>query len=255
MKLISLNTWGGRVGKDSFLPFFSKYRETDIFCLQEVWHGGEEMVGEMAGGRVMSGILTTLFPDVSKLLPEHVPYFHPHFKHYYGLATFMRKDIPVMREGDIFVYGEKGFISSEDVGDHARNIEFLEIQTENGPLTVINFHGLWRQGIGKGDIPERLAQAEAIVSFLKTLTTPIILCGDFNLTPETESMQKLEALGLRNLTREAGVVSTRTSHYDKPQKRDMAIDHMLVSKEITVKDFKVLPDEVSDHAPLYLEFT
>ncbi len=64
-------------------------------------------------------------------------------------------------------------------------------------------------------------------------------------------MKKLEDFGLRNLIKEYGITSTRTSFYTKPEK---FADYMLVSPGVEVKDFKVLPDEVSDHSPLYLEF-
>ena len=105
--------------------------------------------------------------------------------------------------------------------------------------------------IGKEDNPDRLQQSANIVRFIRTLKTPIIFCGDFNLLPDSESIKILEDAGLKNLIREYGVTSTRTSFYKKPGK---FADYAFVSKEVIVKDFKVLPDEVSDHAPLLIEF-
>jgi exonuclease III len=254
MKLISLNTWGGRAGKDIFLDFFRLYQDVDIFCLQEVWSGGEEMAGVMAGGRVTRNILHTLLSDVTALLPNHQPFFRISFRDYYGLAIFVKKGITVREEGDTFVYKDYGFIAEGDPGDHARNMQYIAFDTQRGPRTVLNFHGMWKRGLGKHDTLERVEQSERIVSFLHTVETPLILCGDFNLVPDTESMKMLETTGLRNLTREHDVVSTRTSLYDKPEKRDMAIDHILVSPEIRVKEFMVLPQEVSDHNALLLHF-
>jgi len=60
----------------------------------------------------------------------------------------------------------------------------------------------------------------------------------------------LEESGLRNLIKEYSIKNTRTSHYSKEGKY---ADYALVSPEISVLDFRVLPDEVSDHAALYLE--
>ena len=77
------------------------------------------------------------------------------------------------------------------------------------------------------------------------------MSGDFNLLPDTQSIKKLENFGLRNLVKEYNITSTRTSFYTKSEK---FADYAFVSSEIAVKDFKVLPDEVSDHSPLYLEF-
>ena len=60
-----------------------------------------------------------------------------------------------------------------------------------------------------------------------------------------------EKLGLRNLVKENGVTSTRTSLYSKPEK---FADYAFVSPGIEVADFKILPDEMSDHVPMYTEF-
>jgi endonuclease/exonuclease/phosphatase family metal-dependent hydrolase len=165
----------------------------------------------------------------------------------------VRKDHQVIAEGDVFVYREKGFISNDDIGNHARNIQYVTIETASGPLTVINFHGLWTnvgEGKWKNDNPERLEQSERILEFTKKLQNPFVLCGDFNLLPDTKSIQMFEDAGLRNLIREFGVTSTRTSFYTKPVK---FADYAFISKGINLKDFKVLPDEVSDHAPLLME--
>ena len=37
MKIITLNTWGGRAGEERLLDFFNTHKDdTDIFCLQEI---------------------------------------------------------------------------------------------------------------------------------------------------------------------------------------------------------------------------
>jgi endonuclease/exonuclease/phosphatase (EEP) superfamily protein YafD len=120
-----------------------------------------------------------------------------------------------------------------------------------GVRTVAHLHGLWN-GQGKGDSPDRLLQSDNIVHFLQSLDGPHIFCGDLNLLPDTESLKKLEAAGMRNLIKEFGITSTRSSLYTKPLR---FADYMFVSGGIKVKDFKVLPDEVSDHLALYLEFS
>ena len=78
-----------------------------------------------------------------------------------------------------------------------------------------------------------------------------MLCGDFNLAPDTQSLRMLEAAGLRNLVAEFGVTSTRTSLYRRPER---FADYVFVSPGVDVSAFRVLPDEVSDHAPLMLQF-
>ena len=96
-----------------------------------------------------------------------------------------------------------------------------------------------------------MLQSDNIIRFLKTVKEPYVFCGDLNLTPDTESLRKLEASGMRNLIKEFGITSTRSSFYKKPMR---FADYVFVSDGITVKEFKTLPDEVSDHLALYLEF-
>ena len=130
-----------------------------------------------------------------------------------------------------------------------RNLLHTEIEQKNKRLSIINFHGLWN-GEGKGDSSDRLKQSDNIVRFVKDCSSPVVLCGDFNLSPDTESIKRIENAGLRNLIKEYGVTSTRTSHYTKPEKH---ANYVFVSSDIEVKDFRVLPEEVSDHRALMVE--
>ncbi len=254
MNLITLNTWGGRAGKTNLLSFFERYRETAIFCLQEIWAAPyEHLNGHAAGGLAIdhSNILVHGRQKIADILDNHTSYFRPHFMDNYGLLSLVRKDIPLVTEGDVFVHKEKGFMPAGDIGMHARNMQFVTIETPHGQRSILNFHGLWN-GQGKGDSAERLTQSDRIIAFLKTLNHPYVLAGDFNLTPATESIKKLERSGMRNLITEYGIASTRTSFYTKPEK---FADYVFVSEGITINDFRVLPDEVSDHNALYLDFT
>lgn len=255
MKIISLNTWGGKAGKEKLLAFFRENADTtDIFCLQEIWAAPyEHLDGQSAGGSILdhSQILVYGLQEISAILPNHVAFFRPHFGDHFGLLMFVHKNLAVIGEGDVFVYKHKGYMPEGDAGNHARNIQYVTIETETGALTVINFHGLWAgREKGKGDTADRLEQTERIIEFTKQIQNPFVLCGDFNLLPDTQSLKKLEEAGLRNLIKESGVTSTRTSFYTKPEK---FADYAFVTKSLCVQDFRVLPDEVSDHAPLLIE--
>lgn len=253
MKIISLNTWGGRVGKETLLNFFNAHKDTvDIFCLQEIWsaeHG--DLEGKSAGGVPLENekIMIQGMQEIAATLHDHVSYFRPHLFDHYGLQLLVRKNISVIEEGECFVYKEKGYVPEEDLGRHARNIQYVTFERNGTPFTVINFHGLWN-GKGKGDSDERIEQTRNILAFTKKLSHDFVLCGDFNLLPDTESITLFEDAGLINLIKTHGITSTRTSFYTKPVPY---ADYAFVTKGVTVKDFKVLPDEVSDHSALYLE--
>ncbi len=254
MKLISLNIWGGRAGKEKLLSFFKDHSDIDIFCLQEVWSAPYgHLEGATIGGTITfnDDVMTEGKQEIAAALPEHEVFFHPHHLENYGLMMLVKKSFSVTDSGDVFVHKHRGYIPEGDVGNHARNIQYVTVNTSAGKRTIINFHGLWTNGTWKEDTYDRLVQSENIAAFLKDVGNPFILCGDFNLLPETESLKRLEDLGLRNLIKEYGITSTRTSYYTKEGK---FADYALVSNGIDVKDFKILPDEVSDHSPMHLEF-
>lgn len=245
MKLISLNTWSGRAGKENLWDFFHKHKDVDIFCLQEVWEGGHEYSHEWE-----EGIDTVLFTNISNILKEHSAFFRPHHMDHYGLAIFAKKNLKIIEEGDIFVFKEKEDVFEKVSENHARNLQYVNIETPGGLRTIINFHGLWN-GLGKEDTDERLKQSDNIITFLKKISNPHILTGDFNLLPETKSLKKLEEIGLINLIKKFKITSTRSSHYKKSVR---FADYILVSNEIRINEFKILPDKISDHLAMYLDF-
>lgn len=241
MKLVTLNTWGGRVHKP-LLKFLSENKDIDIFCFQEIYHNATK---EVVGSDYHDDALN-LHNDISDILLNHLGYFRPSFGESYGLSIFVKKEIQVIGEGDLLIYEVQNYITG---GNHPRNLHWVEINKDGESLTVINVHGLWN-GNGKTDTPDRLEQSRRIKDFMDSIKGKKILCGDFNLLPDTESVKLLES-GMKNLVKEYGVTSTRSALYTKPIK---FADYIFVSKDIEVKDFKVLLDEVSDHLPLLVEF-
>ncbi|MES2006975.1 MAG: endonuclease/exonuclease/phosphatase family protein [Patescibacteria group bacterium] len=246
MKLITLNVWDGRMAKE-LEEFFARHTDVDIFCFQEVYHQG-------AGKDKWAGTQHVNFEHLDTLkkqLSNYQCFYHPHLGDWWGLAMFIKKGINVIDSGEIYVHKEQGYnYDLELLGHTAKNVQYASIETEMGPRTILNFHGLYT-GKGKEDTHERVMQSQNIVAFLKTLENPYVLAGDFNLNPTTESMNLLEAHGMRNLIKEFGYTSTRTPLYEKDGK---FADYVFVSGGIDALDFSVLPDVVSDHSPLYLEF-
>ncbi|MEK7549850.1 MAG: endonuclease/exonuclease/phosphatase family protein [Patescibacteria group bacterium] len=239
MKIISLNTWAGRIHQP-LMDFFKKNKDIDIFCLQEIYHEAE---GKEPDAR--SEDAHNLFIDIKNALPLYEGYFRPAFEDFYGQAIFIRKNITIEEEGDVFIFENN---NPEQRGIHSRNLQYIRLNISGKPTLIANVHGLWN-GQGKTDTPDRLEQSRKISEFLNKSSDQKILCGDFNLSPDTESLAIVEK-GMRNLVKEHGITSTRTSFYDKENK---FADYILVSSEVIVKDFRVLPDEVSDHSPLLIE--
>ncbi len=247
MKLITLNTWGGKVYQP-LLEFLSKNKDVDIFCFQEIFHNLDE---KMSTGYFITanGVCKKLFNDLKEILRNHEGYFCPVHGAFYGLATFVKKNIRVAEVGDILLYKNDNFDPNDDFIDHTRKLQWLRIQGDTDTI-IMNVHGHWT-GKDKEDNPARFHQSKEITNLLEKFSDlPRILCGDFNLRPATESIRMLEK-NMINLVVKNGITSTRTSLYSKPEK---FADYIFISPEVEVIDFKILPDVVSDHAPLLLEF-
>jgi endonuclease/exonuclease/phosphatase family metal-dependent hydrolase len=192
-----------------------------------------------------------MFSQVGDILQNYEKIFAPADEDGdYGLAIYYKKSLLLRSDGNIMIHDKTEYFPDPDVTAPKRNLQYLTLQIEDQQkVSILNFHGLWN-GQGKGDTEDRLQQSEKIIAFLKTINHPFVLGGDFNLSPGTQSLKMFEDFGLRNLIKESGITSTRTSYYTKENK---FADYVFVSKGVQVEDFKVLPDEVSDHAPLYVK--
>lgn len=253
MKIVTLNTWGGRAGSQGLLDFFAKYRDSvDIFCLQEMWSAPyENLEGQIVGGVDLSNenIMTTGVQQISALLDDYTAYFRPSYTNHYGLMMLVKKTVDVIEEDEVFVYKDKYYVPTGDQGNHQRNIQYVKFMHNGTMLNVINFHGLWN-GQGKTDTDDRILQSQKIIDFISGVNGDIVLCGDFNLLPDTQSLQMFRDFGLRDLVSEYNIQSTRTSLYKKPIR---LADYAFTSSNLQIADFKVLPEEVSDHNALMIE--
>lgn len=253
MKLISLNTWGGRSLYPLLNFFKNRVGNTDIFCLQEVYNADQKRINERHPEEHIRG---DLFLKLSDILKDFQGFFARFDDNPYraSLTFFIRKSIQAKEVRDFLVYEPK---QPQEKGSRvfsARKLQFAKICYKGAEHTILNFHGLWNAG-PKTDTEDRIAQSLTVKQFLEKTPGSKILCGDFNLLPETQSMKIIET-GMRNLIREHDVKSTRTvlyRHYDNPEEPNFA-DYVLLTPDVKVLNFEVLPDIISDHSPLYLEY-
>lgn len=241
MKLISLNLWGGRI-KEPLFEFLASNQDVDIFCFQEIYNKAQH---KMANDNLEP--VLNLYSELQILLPNHKSFFRPVIRNEYGIGTFVKSDIEVLEEDEIKIFENLNYPGMG--GNHSRNLQWLHCVDGDTKFSIINVHGLWN-GLGKFDSPDRLEQSKRIKDFISRTFTPKILCGDFNLRPDTESLCMLET-GMDNLIKKNNITSTRSNLYTKEEK---FADYVFVSSEIKVNNFEVLPDEVSDHLALKLEF-
>ena len=254
MKIISLNVWGGILWEDLQAFLAKNAADTTLFCLQEMTSSRQSRVLD---AMKMPGAphISDLFERITALLPEFTGHFGLELKGIaatdvdYGSAVFVRKEAGPYAYAETFPYG-----AEEDRSQGAgQAFEFTSriMQTvafERERVAVHNYHGIWTGG-GKGDNAARIQQSQAIDAAMRTYELPQLLCGDLNLWPDTESLAILTR-GRRDLIKENGVTSTRSSYYLQENK---FADYAIATPDLAVKRFAVLPDEVSDHLALEIE--
>ncbi|MEK9176433.1 MAG: endonuclease/exonuclease/phosphatase family protein [Patescibacteria group bacterium] len=259
MKLINLNIWTGKI-HSPLIEFIKKHRnDTDIFCFQEVSKSNRNIITHDTHSN-MIGELVELLPDFNyNFAPIGEGYDTKgpvDFQLLIGQATFVKKDLKIIDEGDIFVYrklGDMGIPHPDGRPDFPRNFLYSEIEKEGKKFLVLNIHGFWEPK-PKYDTPQRFTQSRMILDFISKYNCPKIIAGDLNLSMDTHSIKMLEEK-LKNLVKEYGFTTTRSGLYDPYYRsHDKFADYIFVSRDFEIKDFKVLEDQVSDHLPLYLNF-
>jgi len=252
MKLITLNAWGGKL-YEPLIDFLKNHsQDTDIFFFQDILFGKEAGFSPIQKGRinlfdemknVLSDFNTFVFRDPEEsfihgeVLPKDIGC---------GQAIFVKKNIEVKESG-----GFRGLdrITDDDIAPG--RFQWLSLSSDEvRDIVLVNFHGMWQKGSNKLDTPERLIQSRKMHEFLGSHTGKKLIAGDFNMVPDGEAMSILEE-GMVNLIKKYNITSTRSSHYPKEEK---FADYVLVSEDVEVKDFKVFPDEISDHLAVGVDF-
>lgn len=238
MKIIFLNSWYGKVGKMYFEFIKENKNIVDIFCFTEVD--------------------PHLYSKLEEILEDHRGFyakgvFDNHLEKIYGQGIFFKKGISFK-----LLRRLKAPDDELDIDKFAFSLIF-KIYVEESEFYLVNVHGISRPG-SKFDTPGRIKQSENIINFFKTKKTrlPVIVGGDFNLMPDTKSVELFEENGFRNLIKEFSIRETRnkiTWEEFKDQKdfvKQHFADFVFVTTDIGVKNFEVPKIDVSDHLPLVL---
>ena len=264
MEILCLNVWGGKL-HDGLLPFVAG-AGADVLCLQEVIDTPATLADQLTyrDGEHVLPQRANLFAELLAALPEHRGTICPaatgllwdgdvSVPSRWGIATFVRADLPVIAQVQGFVhkgYGTHGF------GAHPRSRSAHAVRVfdhaADRAVTVAHMHGL-RDLRGKMDTPERASQARRFMDLARQVAEPgdiTALCGDFNVSADSETLAILGRAGFSDLVTTRGHAGTRTCHYAKPGR---FADYMLVDDPAAVRQFDVIrTPEVSDHCPLLL---
>ncbi len=259
MKLVSFNIWSATQGEPLFEYLKELKPETEIFCLQEIFNA------ESNAPELSSGARLHVLHELQAMMPEYNCYYAASSMGFevdkpapwpvsFGKAVFVKKSIPVQSYASYNLFDTREVPGTSPEEGYVV-LQALGIEDKGKNLHVLNFHGMSRPGT-KIDTPERIVQSQRLLDVLATLPpAPTVLCGDFNLYPDTQSIGMLDAK-LRNLIKEYKITNTRNEvSWRKFNSKQYFADYTFVSPDVQVKNFEVPYNEVSDHLPMILDFS
>jgi len=258
MKLVSFNILGGTI-YEPLMNYLGKLSvDTDIFCFQEVFRSSFKQNPEGFSGRA------NLFSELCELLPDFVGYFEKTSQNHDtakivdypvdgGQAIFVKKSLNVTAQDAVEIYKGMGRQINPSSENLPTALQRVELSINGKVLQIYNYHGIAYPG-EKLDTPQRVENSQKIIKAIKEDKGAKILCGDFNLMPETESIMLLERSS-KNLIKEFNIRNTRNEvSWKQYNNIQHFADFTFVSPDITGVNFEVPYNEVSDHLPMILEF-
>lgn len=112
----------------------------------------------------------------------------------------------------------------------------MQVKTPDGPVWVVSLHLHWPYPMGQA------AQVKRLMSDLATLSGPVVLGGDFNMVPWSNTM--------RRITSATNTQRIGTPKLSFPLLGDLyriPIDHILVNANSKLSDTSLRPQLGSDH--------
>ncbi len=203
-----------------------------MFCLQET------------NKTKIERIISTLF-DTDRFLASHVTKYTDTDR-FYSLHTIVRRPHQILASDALF---------AEDDADTGQALA-TTLRTKHGrSLSIVNIHGVPFLNDDKRDTEGRLRQTETVISWVQSRgNIPAVVCGDFNLLPDTKSIQDFTSAGFTNLIDAYDIPTTRNrlAWERYPDNIQLFADYVFTSPDIAVTDFTVPDIEVSDHLPMLL---
>ena len=239
MKILQLNIWTGRI-KGALLQFLQN-NEFDVICLQEaVWSNRDDVLENFSASVRQISEVSSL-SNISRSSNWQMKFLDDGLINQGNVILTRDKIIEETVES---VYGKETVANSrEDFRDHEYTLQIIKLA--NG-LNIVNHHGYWLPTpLGDETTVEVMKK---VANYVKKIDGPLVVCGDLNIIHASPAMRELDFL--RDLTDEYGVTNTLSG---LKFNGEVACDHILVNDKVTVRDFKVLDDIMSDHKGLVAE--
>lgn len=241
MRLMQLNSWMNRLDKQ--IVDLIHDETPDIITFQEALSSEHKGSTLLATLEQIQDRTNFKYKDMAGVLR------FPMMKASVEFGNAVLTNYPPTNRATIFTSGK--FVDNFDFAEddyNVRNLQHVAVQTPQGILHVLTHHG-YHINAHKNGNDATLAACMKIHDYIKDLDGPVILTGDFNLSPDSPSLIPLNSL-LRNLAAETNLITTRSLLTHKNE----VCDYIFVNKQINVKRFWMSDEIVSDHNALFLEF-
>lgn len=246
LKLICLNLWQGGNLFDEIVTYIKK-EQPDILACQEVFNSHDTTL-EIKYRSVDALQEIFNYPYVS---------FEPCFAEKVagqqidqGNAIFSK--FPITQSDVTFFDQPYGVRPEEDPKYYEitpRNIQHVAIDAQGTTLNVYNVQGIW--GKDGWDNERRLAMSQTILDTIGD-ANHVILTGDFNVQPKTDTIRALEAK-FKNIYKDELVTSFNMKHKTDQGYATAVVDMLFTTPDITISKHVVAEDDVSDHLSLIAE--
>lgn len=166
-----------------------------------------------------------------------------------AFGNVVYSNIPFTQTSTVFTRGEyKNDFNFDEDDYNIRAFQHVQLEVDGKKLNLLNHHGHHIDSHKLGD-DETMRQVSQIIEYIKHLEGSVILCGDFNLSPESDSIKRINE-DLVNLSVEHKLKTTRS----KLTYKNEVCDYIFVSSDIKVNSFVMDDTIISDHNALILDF-
>lgn len=254
MKLLNLNVSIKLDNIEQVIALLAE-QDADIVTLQEVTQAKDEDVfARFRKREALDAALGGRYP-YRAFGPLYSSYAQPK-RDFGGLVeqgNYILSRYPIREEENRFYH--RSFEHIEDwsawrATDHARAVQVAVIDTPDGPLQVLNVHGIWTAD-KEGD-ERTLHECEFISNAAHERDMATVIIGDFNLLPTSASLAVLNEQW-RNLNSVFNIETTRPTFEDTLESGNTMVDYAFVNDKVAVHAFAPLTTDISDHLPLLLE--
>lgn len=243
IKFISLNIWqGGNMFVQS-MEFLYK-ENPDILVVQEVYDGQNPLYEQRY----------KTFLEVKKTLSFSYSSFSPAFLDTRTIGNIDRGNaifskFPIISNTTI-AYDRPYGSYDEEHDMNYQNVpmclQHAVVLIHKNEYNIYNLQGIW--GKDGRDNPRRIRMGKFLVEETKNRKR-VVLAGDFNLNPNTETIRGLEKC-LRNVFKNKLKTTFNMKQKKNPALAKSIVDMIFVSRDLKIVDYSCPDVNISDHLPL-----